>query len=55
MLRRAATALRECRSGDIFTAARPTLEAAVRSESDILQLLNDVPKPKPSVEAVAHA
>jgi hypothetical protein len=54
-IRRAAMALRECGSPDIFRLARVALEAAVRSESDILQLLNDVPKPKPSVEAVAHA
>jgi hypothetical protein len=35
MLRRAAMALRECPSGDIFRLARVALEAAIRSESDL--------------------
>jgi hypothetical protein len=39
-LRRAATALRECRSNDIYTAARPVLEAAIRSENDLIELLS---------------
>jgi hypothetical protein len=39
MLRRAAMALRECGSSDIFRLARVALEAAIRSESDLLALL----------------
>jgi hypothetical protein len=38
-IRRAATALRECRSNDTFTLARIALEAALRSESDLVDLL----------------
>jgi hypothetical protein len=38
-IRRAATALRECRSNDTFTLARIALEAALRSESDLIDLL----------------
>jgi hypothetical protein len=38
-IRRAATALRECRSNDIFTLARIALEAALRCESDLIDLL----------------
>jgi len=41
-LRRAAMALRECRSGDIFVLARAVLEAAIRSEDDLIELLNEV-------------
>jgi hypothetical protein len=33
------TALRECRSNDTFTLARIALEAALRSESDLIDLL----------------
>jgi hypothetical protein len=40
VLRRAAMALRECSSSDIFTAARAVLEAAIRSESDLIRLLS---------------
>ena len=40
MLRRAATALRECGSSDIFRLARVALEAEIRSESDLVELLN---------------
>jgi hypothetical protein len=36
---RAATALRECRSNDTFTLARIVLEAALRCESDLIDLL----------------
>jgi hypothetical protein len=38
-MRRAAMALRECGSSDIFTAARALLEAAIRSENDLIELL----------------
>jgi hypothetical protein len=60
IIRRAAMALRECRSGDIFTAARATLEAAIRSENDLLALLNEAKPPQakapatPSAELAAH-
>jgi hypothetical protein len=40
MLRRAAMALRECGSSDIFRLARVSLEAAIRSESDLVELLD---------------
>jgi hypothetical protein len=39
MLRRAAMALRECSSNDIFRLARVALEAAIRTESDLIELL----------------
>jgi hypothetical protein len=39
-MRRAAMALRECGSSDIFTAARAVLEAAIRSENDLIELLS---------------
>ena len=39
MLRRAAMALRECGSSDIFRLARVALEAAIRSEADLIELL----------------
>jgi hypothetical protein len=39
-MRRAAMALRECGSSDIFTATRAVLEAAIRSESDLIELLS---------------
>ena len=39
MLRRAAMALRECGSSDIFRLARVALEAAIRSEGDLIELL----------------
>jgi hypothetical protein len=38
-IRRAATALRECPSNDTFTLARIALEAALRCESDLIDLL----------------
>jgi hypothetical protein len=40
MLRRAAVALRECGSNDIFRLARTALEAAIRCEADIVKLLD---------------
>jgi hypothetical protein len=40
MLRRAAMALRECGSSDIFRLARVALEAAIRSEADLIELLS---------------
>jgi hypothetical protein len=40
VMRRAAMALKECGSGDIFIAARAVLEAAVRSENDLIELLS---------------
>jgi hypothetical protein len=40
MLRRAATAFRECSSNDIFRLARVALEAAIRSEADLVELLD---------------
>jgi hypothetical protein len=40
VMRRAAMALRECGSSDIFTAARAVLEAAIRSENDLIELLS---------------
>ena len=40
MLRRAAVALRECTSNDIFRLARVALEAAIRSEADLVELLS---------------
>jgi hypothetical protein len=39
MLRRAAMALRGCSSSDIFRLARVALEAAIRSEADLIGLL----------------
>jgi hypothetical protein len=45
MLRRAATALRETRSSDIFVVARAVLEAAIRNQDDVAQLLNDAKPP----------
>jgi hypothetical protein len=57
MLRRAATALRECRSNDIFKMARAALEGAIRTDADLLELLNDAPvrQIKAPVAAVTHA
>jgi hypothetical protein len=40
MLRRAAMALRECRSNDIFVLARSALENAIRNEADLVELLS---------------
>jgi hypothetical protein len=37
-VRRAATAIREANSNDIFLLARRALEAAIRNESDLLAL-----------------
>jgi hypothetical protein len=38
ILRRAAMALRETRSNDTFVVARAVLEAAIRSENDLIEL-----------------
>jgi hypothetical protein len=43
MLRRGAAALRECRSQDIFVMASAVLESAIRTDADLLELLNDAP------------
>jgi hypothetical protein len=43
ILRRAAMALHDCRSQDTFTLAHVTLEAAVRNETDLLELLASDP------------
>jgi hypothetical protein len=40
MIGRAAMALRECGSPDIFRLARVALEAAIRSEADLVELLD---------------
>jgi hypothetical protein len=40
MLRRAAMALHECGSSDIFRLARVALEAAIRCEADLVELLS---------------
>ena len=47
-LRRAASALRECRSTDVIVLARAVLEAAVRSEADVYPLLEQSHRPKPA-------
>jgi hypothetical protein len=39
-IRRGAMALRECGSSDIFRLARVALEAAIRSEADLVELLD---------------
>jgi hypothetical protein len=44
-LRRAADAIREARSNDVLVLARKALEAAVRSEDDLLALLPAGPPP----------
>jgi hypothetical protein len=58
VLRDAATVLRECSSNDIFTLASFTLEAAIRNEDDMIQLLNEA-KPlhlsKATAVAATHA
>jgi hypothetical protein len=43
MLRRAADAIRGCQSGDCIILARRALEAAVRTESDLVELLSETP------------
>ncbi len=45
-LRRAASAIRECRSTDCFVLARAAMEAAIRSEAELFQLLSP-PQPRP--------
>ena len=40
MLKRAADAIRDSKSGDCIVLARRALEAAVRTESDLLELLH---------------
>ena len=57
LLRRGAAALRECRSQDIFVMASAVLESAIRTDADLLELLNDAParRVKAPVAAVTHA
>src|SRR5262249_39244789 len=43
-IRRAGAAIRECHSIDAFVIARATLEAALRCDADLLQLL-EAPQP----------
>jgi hypothetical protein len=47
-------AMRESRSGDWYTLARLALESAVRTESELLELLDDHAKPRPK-KATAEA
>jgi hypothetical protein len=54
-VRAAHEAMLKSRSHDLLRLARLALEAAIRTESDLIELLNDVPKPKPPAGAVAHA
>jgi hypothetical protein len=49
-IRRAAAALRECRSSDLFVVARRVLEAAVPSRADLIALLDDEPT-RPAAKA----
>jgi hypothetical protein len=59
VVRRAAMALRECGSNDIFKLARVMLEAAIRNEHDLVDLLNEATKPQHQAKApaaeLAHA
>ena len=50
-IRRGAEAFRMCRSNDVFTLVRAVLESAVRSETDLLQLLERPPSPQRSSAA----
>jgi hypothetical protein len=45
-LRRAHRAMLDSRSSDLLTLARVALEAAIRSEIDLLELLSDAPQQK---------
>jgi hypothetical protein len=57
-LRRGAEAYRECRSNDLFVIVRHILERTVRSENDLIELLDAARQPrqsKPSAVAPAHA
>ena len=52
-LRRAVTAMAECRSNDRFILARACLQAAIRNEADLLDLLPAEPQPpKAALEAL---
>jgi hypothetical protein len=58
-IRRAATALRDARaSTDYFLIARLVLQAAIRTEDDLFELLPgpaaNTPKPRPVTAAVSH-
>jgi hypothetical protein len=53
-IRRGAAAYRDCRSNDVFTIVRAVLEAAVRSQHDLAELLNETRKPA-KVSTPAHA
>jgi hypothetical protein len=46
-IRRAATALRECRSSDTFVLARAALEAAIRNEGDLIAMIPPEPVAAP--------
>jgi hypothetical protein len=52
-IRRAAVAIREAWCNDSYRLARATLEAAIRSESDLIDLLNGTPKPASQAKASA--
>jgi hypothetical protein len=46
-IKRAADALRECRSGDLYTMATAALRAAIRNRDDATDLLEDQTTPTP--------
>jgi len=52
-IKRAALAVREARSDDYYVLARLALQAAVRTRSDLLELLNDAPTSQPTKSAPA--
>jgi hypothetical protein len=54
-IKRAAVALRECYSNDTFVMARRALEAAIRTESDLLALLPADPSAKKPRQIAAPA
>lgn len=51
MIRRGAMAMREARTKDLFALTRTCLEAAIRSEADISELLPDAPDREPRSDA----
>jgi hypothetical protein len=57
-LRRGAEAYRECPSNDVFTLVRCILERTIRSENDLVELLNEARQPhqaRTPATAVVHA
>jgi len=55
-IKRAATAIRESNSTDTFIMARRALEAAIRTEADILEPLSaEQPAPRRSIREAAPA